>query len=41
MVERFPQIHPEVYGHLRRALVEPFPYMLLQEIEDHELVVHR
>ncbi len=41
LVERFPQIHPEVHGHLRRALVKPFPYMLLYEIEDHELVVHR
>jgi plasmid stabilization system protein ParE len=41
LVERFPQIHPEVHGHLRRALVKPFPYMLLDEIEDLELVVHR
>ena len=40
-MERFPQIHPEVHGHLRRALVKPFPYMLLYEIEDLELVVHR
>jgi plasmid stabilization system protein ParE len=40
-VQRFPQIHPEVHGHLRRALVKPFPYMLLYEIEDLELVVPR
>lgn len=40
-LERFPEIHPKVHGHMRRALMKPFPYMLLYEIANHELVVHR
>ena len=40
-IEVFPEIHPAAYPGIRRALVTPFPYLLLYEIGEHEIVVHR
>jgi plasmid stabilization system protein ParE len=40
-LEQFPAMHPEVAPSVRRALTTPFPYLLLYEIGEREVVVHR
>ena len=40
-IEQFPELHPEVAPGIRRSLTAPFPYLLLYEIAEHEVVVHR
>ena len=40
-LERFPELHSEVAPGIRRALATPFPYLLLYEITEREVVVHR
>ena len=40
-LERFPESHPEAAPGIRRALTTPFPYLLLYEVSEREVVVHR
>jgi plasmid stabilization system protein ParE len=40
-IERFPEAHPVVHRHRRRALVRPFPYMLLYSNEPDQIFVYR
>lgn len=40
-VERFPASYPEIAPGIRRAMATPFPYLVLYEIEEREVVVHR
>lgn len=40
-LERFPEIHPTVLPGLRRAPTTPFPYLLLYEVRERAIVVHR
>lgn len=40
-LEQFPELHPECAPGIRRALAKPFPYLVLYEIGESEVVVHR
>jgi toxin ParE1/3/4 len=40
-IEQFPELHSECEPGVRRALVPPFPYQLLYEIDAREVIVHR
>lgn len=40
-LEHFPEIGPPIHESQRRAFLWPFPYMLLYEIVESGLVVHR
>jgi plasmid stabilization system protein ParE len=40
-LEQFPHGHPEVQPGIRRILATPFPYLILYEIGEREVVVHR
>lgn len=40
-IELFPELGRVVHGSMRRLLLKSFPYMLLYEVEEQALVVHR
>ena len=40
-ITQFPEIAPSVHAAIRRALLKPFPYVLLYEARESVLVVHR
>jgi plasmid stabilization system protein ParE len=39
-VEKSPERYPVVHRQMRRALVERFPYEVIYEIENDEIIVH-
>ena len=40
LMERFPKAFPFVHRNIRRVLVRRFPYYLVYEIEDSEIVIY-